>query len=246
MKLFSFSMPLRFFCRHSCCQTTFKVKPVQHVKFQWEINPPQFSAIMVSFSSMATATCQNCEISQAKSSENWRLIFSETTTFFESNCTNDATKHKGNTLPETNTSHLKIGLPNRKVVFQPSIFRGYVSFREGKLPKPSPIPSSDVLHPVSMVSHKLWIEKPYAKNLESDPPPMRIKGHSIHFFVVKIRKFSVGQWTLSEVSICVHFPSKPVPTLHSTFGHNFSDVWIPSFEKMLLGRLGSYFPFGSQ
>ena len=25
---------------------------------------------------------------------------------------------------------LKIGLPNRKVVFQPSIFRGYVSFRE--------------------------------------------------------------------------------------------------------------------
>ena len=27
---------------------------------------------------------------------------------------------------------LKIDLPNRKVVFQPSIFRGYVSFREGK------------------------------------------------------------------------------------------------------------------
>ena len=27
---------------------------------------------------------------------------------------------------------LKIGLPKRKVVFQPSIFRGYVSFREGK------------------------------------------------------------------------------------------------------------------
>ena len=34
------------------------------------------------------------------------------------------------TLPETNISHLKIGLPNGKVVFQPSIFRGYVSFRE--------------------------------------------------------------------------------------------------------------------
>ena len=29
------------------------------------------------------------------------------------------------------TYPLKIGLPNRKVVFQPSIFRGYVSFREG-------------------------------------------------------------------------------------------------------------------
>ncbi len=143
-------------------------------------------------------------------------------------CTNDATKHKGNTLPETNTSHLKIGLPNRKVVFQPSIFRGYVSFREGKLPKPSPIPSSDVLHPVSMVSHKLWIEKPYAKNLESDPPPMRIKGHSIHFFVVKIRKFSVGQWTLSEVAICVHFPSKPVPTS----GHQLS-VTTSKFESQV-------------
>ena len=35
------------------------------------------------------------------------------------------------TLPETNSSPLKIGLPNRKVVFQPSIFRSYVSFREG-------------------------------------------------------------------------------------------------------------------
>ena len=31
------------------------------------------------------------------------------------------------TLPEP----LKIGHPNRKIVFQPSIFRGYVSFREG-------------------------------------------------------------------------------------------------------------------
>ena len=39
---------------------------------------------------------------------------------------------RGCTLPETNSSPLKIGLPNRKVVFQPSIFRGYVSFREGK------------------------------------------------------------------------------------------------------------------
>ncbi len=37
------------------------------------------------------------------------------------------------TLPETNSSPLKIGLPNGKVVFQPSIFRGDVSFREGKL-----------------------------------------------------------------------------------------------------------------
>ena len=43
------------------------------------------------------------------------------------------------TLPETNSSHLKIGHPNRKVVFQPSIFRGKlaVSFREGRMSYPS-------------------------------------------------------------------------------------------------------------
>ena len=34
------------------------------------------------------------------------------------------------TLPKTNSLPLKIGHPNRKLVFQPSIFRGYVSFRE--------------------------------------------------------------------------------------------------------------------
>ena len=34
------------------------------------------------------------------------------------------------TLPKTNSLPLKRGLPNRKVVFQPSIFTGYVSFRE--------------------------------------------------------------------------------------------------------------------
>ena len=34
------------------------------------------------------------------------------------------------TLPETNIA-LKIGLSKRKLVFQPSILRGYVSFREG-------------------------------------------------------------------------------------------------------------------
>ena len=36
------------------------------------------------------------------------------------------------TLPETNSSLLKIGHPKRKLAFQPSIFRCYVSFREGK------------------------------------------------------------------------------------------------------------------
>ena len=39
--------------------------------------------------------------------------------------------HAIGTLPETNSSPLKIDHPKRKLVFQPSIFRGYVSFREG-------------------------------------------------------------------------------------------------------------------
>ena len=34
------------------------------------------------------------------------------------------------TLPETNGLPLKIGHPERKIIFQASIFRGYVSFRE--------------------------------------------------------------------------------------------------------------------
>ena len=41
---------------------------------------------------------------------------------------------KCKTLPRTNTSPLKIGLLKReRLVFQPSIFRGHVSFREGTL-----------------------------------------------------------------------------------------------------------------
>ena len=35
------------------------------------------------------------------------------------------------TLPKTNSSPLKIGHPKRKLVFQSSIFRCYVGFREG-------------------------------------------------------------------------------------------------------------------
>ena len=35
------------------------------------------------------------------------------------------------TLPKTNSSPLKIGCPKRKLLFQPSICRCYISFREG-------------------------------------------------------------------------------------------------------------------
>ena len=41
-------------------------------------------------------------------------------------------ERKTSTLPRTNILHLKIGHPKREVVFQPSIFRCYVSFREGR------------------------------------------------------------------------------------------------------------------
>ncbi len=37
-----------------------------------------------------------------------------------------------NTLPETNSSRLKMMVSNRNLLFQGSIFRGYVSFRECK------------------------------------------------------------------------------------------------------------------
>ena len=37
------------------------------------------------------------------------------------------------TLPETNSSPLKLGHAKMKPVFQPSIFRAYVSFREGSI-----------------------------------------------------------------------------------------------------------------
>ena len=37
------------------------------------------------------------------------------------------------TLHETNSSHLEIGHAKRKLVFQPSIFKCYVSFREGNI-----------------------------------------------------------------------------------------------------------------
>ena len=36
-------------------------------------------------------------------------------------------------LPETNSSHLKIGHPKRKPIFQPQCFRCYASCREGKM-----------------------------------------------------------------------------------------------------------------
>ena len=42
-----------------------------------------------------------------------------------------------NALPETNISPLKIGLPKRELVFQPSIFRCKVSFSEAKKKTPS-------------------------------------------------------------------------------------------------------------
>ena len=51
-------------------------------------------------------------------------------TFFWSN---GMSFNNGLTLPETNMFVLKLGHPKRIFIFQPSIFRGHVSFREGNL-----------------------------------------------------------------------------------------------------------------
>jgi len=37
---------------------------------------------------------------------------------------------KGSTFPSTNIAPLKIGLPKRKLVSKPQLFRGYASLRE--------------------------------------------------------------------------------------------------------------------
>ena len=50
-------------------------------------------------------------------------------------CENLEVRLKVRCRAKTNSSHLKIGHPKRKLVFQPSIFRGYVSFREGRISK---------------------------------------------------------------------------------------------------------------
>ena len=54
-----------------------------------------------------------------------------------------------NTLPECNSSPLKIGHPKRKwIIFQPLIFRGYVSFRKGRWSK--------VTRPYSVHGQPCW------------------------------------------------------------------------------------------
>jgi len=59
------------------------------------------------------------------------------------------------TLPETNSSPQKIGLPKRKVVFQPSIFRGYVSFREGTFNPPKLPECKEIGHTLSIWGYEI-------------------------------------------------------------------------------------------
>ena len=56
-------------------------------------------------------------------------------------------RHTLEGLPETNSSPLKVMVSNRNLLFQGSIFRGYVSFREGKLyMKPATSYAPEVQH----------------------------------------------------------------------------------------------------
>ena len=81
-----------------------------------------------------------------------------------------------NTLPETNISPLKIGLPKRQLVFQPSIFRCKVSFSEAKI------------NP-QCVSKK----KRHPRADQRGPQGFR-GSHSFFFF---FRRFHVHFWVLS-------------------------------------------------
>ena len=49
------------------------------------------------------------------------------------------------TLPETNSSHLKIGLSKRKVIFQPSIFRCKLLVQGGEFPSLTYMKNNDML-----------------------------------------------------------------------------------------------------
>ena len=78
-------------------------------------------------------------------------------------CRTFSSKSRHTTLPETNSSPLKIGHPNRKLVFQPSIFRGYVSFREG---------SSDLLETKPREKHhEDEIVSEHTKTVAGKQPP---------------------------------------------------------------------------
>ena len=72
------------------------------------------------------------------------------------------------TLPETNSSPLKIGLPNRKVVFQPSIFRCevLVSWRVKTLPISWDIPFAvarqKIMCAITLDAHNRDVQERYA------------------------------------------------------------------------------------
>ena len=80
---------------------------------------------------------------------------------FENGCL-DAKKR--DTLPETNSSPLKISLPNRKIVFQPPFFGGYVKLRGCKLPRiRSPNPKENSSRLMLQVRRNTIMELPKKK-----------------------------------------------------------------------------------
>ena len=87
--------------------------------------------VLTSFTVKSTDECQECPKVRI-----WPLpAFFRQSIFSCSELTWSNTQQ--NALPETNISPLKIGLPKRQLVFQPSIFRCKVSFSEAKKKTPS-------------------------------------------------------------------------------------------------------------
>ena len=88
--------------------------------------------VLTSFTVKSTDECQECPKVRI-----WPLpAFFRQSIFSCSELTWSNTQQ--NALPETNISPLKIGLPKRQLVFQPSIFRCKVSFSEAKKKKRHP------------------------------------------------------------------------------------------------------------
>ena len=117
------------FALSNCISSNQHLKRNQLLLFHWSVFPQQTQSTAWTFGVLVFFV--DCDEKPFKSQRFWygRCFFDMFTVLpgFPHNYT----------LPETNSSPLKIGLPNRKLVFQPSICRGYGGlYLEG--PKPYP------------------------------------------------------------------------------------------------------------
>ena len=98
-------------------------------------------------------------------------------------------KQQRKNIPSLKLTYQKLGHPNRNFIFQPSIFRGYVSFREGKGSK-----NTVVLYRFFLLqSYKLPIlGKPFPKTLHE------AKGDSenANNATMQMIRFALEEWAV--------------------------------------------------